>query len=88
MGHANPARDEPARARDERPVNACEIEEYQIWKGAGFDAMTSRRERRTRICYVESGPKVVAKRLLDCGLQGAMPEVHNYKEVYCSIFTK
>ena len=52
--------DEPALVRRERPANDCEIEEYQIWKRVGFDAMTFRRTgRRTRICYLESGPKLV-----------------------------
>ena len=38
------ARDQLALARHESPVYDCEIEEeYQIWKRAGFNAMTSRR---------------------------------------------
>jgi len=76
--------DELALARRERPVNDCEIEEYQIWKRVGFDAMTSRRTgRRTRICYVESGPKLVGNEAPGLWAVGAMPdEVHNYKEAF------
>ena len=80
--------DEPALVRRERPVNDCEIEEYQIWKRVGFDAMTFRRTgRRTRICYLESGPKLVGNEAPGLWAVGAMPdEVHNGS--YCCISTK
>jgi hypothetical protein len=80
--------DEPALARRESPVNHCEIEEYQIRKRVKFDAMTFRRTwRRTRICYVESEPKLVGNEAPGLWAVGAMPdEVHNGS--YCCIFTK
>ena len=75
-------------ARRESPVNGCEIEEYQIRKQVGFDAMTFRRTgRRTRICYVESEPKLVGNEAPGLWAVGAMPdEVHNGS--YCCISTK